>query len=112
MADITIEGPERVAANLRQLIAGAEDLLLALRKEGGDRYNEIMERIQRDVDRARELLDEMQDSMAARARVVARRTDRIVHEHPWETAGATATLALLLGVAIGLTYRSLSPRLD
>jgi ElaB/YqjD/DUF883 family membrane-anchored ribosome-binding protein len=113
MAEITIADQERVAANLRELVAGVEDLLTALRKEGGERYRDATARIEHDVVRARELLDEMQDSVASRARAVARRTDRIVREHPWETAGASATVAILLGVAIGLLVaRSLSQGID
>jgi ElaB/YqjD/DUF883 family membrane-anchored ribosome-binding protein len=111
MVEIMLADRERVAANLRELIAGAEDLLTALRKEGGERYLDAMERIERDVERARDLLDEMQDSVATRARAVARRTDRIVRAHPWETAGASASVAVLLGVAIGLLVaRSMGPR--
>ncbi len=105
----TAGNPERVAANLRRLIAGTEDLMNAVRKEGGDQYRQTMERIEGEIERAREQLDELQDTIAARTRTMARRTDRIVHEHPWESAGAAAAVAVLLGVAIGLMIsRSIS----
>jgi ElaB/YqjD/DUF883 family membrane-anchored ribosome-binding protein len=111
MTEMMTVGPERVMASLRQLIAGAEDLLAALRKQGGEHYRETMDGIAQDIERARELLDELQDTVAARARTVVRRTDRLVRAHPWETAGATATVALLLGVTIGLLAgRALSQR--
>jgi ElaB/YqjD/DUF883 family membrane-anchored ribosome-binding protein len=111
MAELTMADHERVTTHLRQLVAGAEELLAALRKDGGERYDEATERIRRDIGRAREALDDLQYTAAARARVVARRTDRIVRAHPWQTAGAAATLAVLLGVAIGLLVgRSLGER--
>lgn len=102
MVEIMTAGPERLAANLRQLITGAEDLLDALRKEGDAQYREVTQRMRRDIERARELLDEAQDTIVARTRAMARRTDRLAHAHPWETVGATAMVALLVGVAVGL----------
>jgi ElaB/YqjD/DUF883 family membrane-anchored ribosome-binding protein len=99
---VTAGGRDRMAANLRRLIAGTEDLMNAVRKDGGDQYRQTIERIEEEVARAREQLDELQDTIAARTRVAVRRTDRLVHEHPWESAGAAAGAAVLLGVAIGI----------
>ncbi|MDH5207142.1 MAG: hypothetical protein OEW34_00785 [Burkholderiaceae bacterium] len=113
MIDIMTAGPERLAASLRQLVTGAEDLLDALRKEGDDQYREAAQRMRRDIERARERLDEAQDTIVARTRAIAKRTDRLAHAHPWETAGATAMVALLVGVAVGLLAgRAYTQRVD
>jgi len=94
--------PEELATNLRQLIAGSEELMNSIRKEGGSRYEQAMKRIGRDIERTREQLDDAQYNLARKARTVRRKVDGMVNEHPWETAGTAAAVGALLGVAIGL----------
>jgi ElaB/YqjD/DUF883 family membrane-anchored ribosome-binding protein len=113
MTTMTQRAPEGVANNVRQLIAGTEDLLDTIRKAGGDQYNEAVERIEREIRQMKADLDDLQDTIAARTRAMARKTDRMVHAHPWETAGTAAAVGLLLGAAVGLLIgRQLSQRVD
>jgi ElaB/YqjD/DUF883 family membrane-anchored ribosome-binding protein len=93
--------PEDLATNLRQLIAGSEELMSSIRKEGGNQYAEVMKRIDRDIEQAKEQLGELHHGLVTRTRAVARRADRVVNEHPWETAGTAAAAGTLLGIAIG-----------
>jgi ElaB/YqjD/DUF883 family membrane-anchored ribosome-binding protein len=102
MNDVVTETRDLAASNLRRLVDGTEALLDALNKGGGDQYRQMTERIGKDIARAKEQLDELNDSMAARTRAIARRTDRVVRTHPWEVAGTAGATALLLGIAIGL----------
>jgi ElaB/YqjD/DUF883 family membrane-anchored ribosome-binding protein len=107
------QAPDAVATNVRQLIAGTEDLLHTIRSEGGDRYRDAIERMDREIERIKDELDNLQDTASMRARRVARRTDRLVHSHPWETAGAAAAAGMLLGGALGvLVVRALWARPD
>jgi ElaB/YqjD/DUF883 family membrane-anchored ribosome-binding protein len=110
MSDVISTTRDRADANVRRLIDGTEQLMKELRRDGGDQYRQTMERIGRDIDLAKEQLDDLQDTVAARTRALARRADRSVHSHPWETAGAAAGAALLLGVTVGLLIGRSTPR--
>jgi ElaB/YqjD/DUF883 family membrane-anchored ribosome-binding protein len=113
MTTMLKRAPEGVTTNVRQLIAGTEDLLDTIRKTGGEQYNEAVERIESEIERMKADLDELQDTIAARARAAARRTDRIVHAHPWAAAGTAAAVGVVLGAAVGvLVGRQLSQRND
>ena len=101
MDSIVSAGPEALAANLRQVIAGSEELMQSIRKEGGSQYAHTMKRIDRDIQRAKEQLGELQLDLAARTRAIGRRADRVVSEHPWETAGTAAAPARCLASPSG-----------
>ncbi len=111
MTNAQRRAPEGVATNVRHLIAGTEELLGTIRKSGSDQYNEAIERIEGELARIKADLDDIQGTVAARTRAMARRTDRIVRAHPWETAGTGVGVGLLLGTALGiLIARALDSR--
>jgi ElaB/YqjD/DUF883 family membrane-anchored ribosome-binding protein len=101
MIDLVTDGRDQAAANLRRLVDGTEELMETLRKNGGRQYRHAMKRIERDIERTKAQLDDLQDTVGGRTRAVARTTDRLVRTHPWESAGAAAAMALLVGGALG-----------
>ena len=109
MHSIVKERPEDLASNLHHLIADSEDLMSSIRKAGGNQYADAMKRIDRDIERAKSQLGDMQQNFAARTRAVRRQADHMVYSHPWETAGAAAAVGTALGIAVGmLVARALS----
>ena len=112
MDKITTAVPKELATNLRQLVAGSEELVSTIRKEGGSQYEQAMKRIDRDIELVREQLGELQYDLASRTRALRRRADRVVNEHPWEAAGTAAAVGTLLGVAIGLLIARSTHRHD
>ncbi|HUH94617.1 MAG TPA: DUF883 family protein [Casimicrobiaceae bacterium] len=105
MNDFVIAGRDEAAANLRRLVDGTEELMETLRKNGGGQYRRAMKRIERDIERAREQLGDLQDTVGGRTRAAVRTTDRLVRAHPWESAGAAAAMALFVGGALGVLVR-------
>jgi ElaB/YqjD/DUF883 family membrane-anchored ribosome-binding protein len=98
----TDDGVERLAASLRQIASRADDLIEAVRKEGGERYHASIRRLERQLRRTQADLDELEESMRRRARSAVRAVDRAAHDHPYAAAGGSALLGAAIGVLIGI----------
>jgi len=105
MSDFVTAGRDEAAANLRRLVDGTEELMQSLRKNGGRQYRHAMWRMERDIERAKAQLGDSQDTAGGRTRAIVGATDRLVRAHPWESAGAAAAMALLIGGALGVLVR-------
>jgi ElaB/YqjD/DUF883 family membrane-anchored ribosome-binding protein len=90
-----------LARELRQLNAWKEEFVKTENKESG-RYNEIIERAEEQIRQGKEQLDDLRESLKGRTHDVVRKTDRFVHEHPWQATGTAVVATLLLGIAIGM----------
>jgi len=110
MGKLVTATPEELAADLRQLITGTEELMKTIREKGGSQYRQAMERIEENIQRGKDQLDDLHYRLGTRTRAIARRTDRMVHAHPWETAGTAVAAGVLLGTAIGLLIGRLMSR--
>jgi len=96
------EAGHRMKGGLRELVAGAEDLLRSTASYGGADIESTRDRLKRQLDAAREQADAWERSAVGRYRQVSSATDHYVHDHAWKTAG----LAIILGVAIGACLAS------
>ncbi|MGP1517432.1 MAG: DUF883 family protein [Ottowia sp.] len=104
MSDLTqtaIETREQLAANLRRLIADAEDLLTVTADHTDSRMAELRNRARENLYLAREKLADADAAIRAKTREMAYATDDYVHDNPWSSIGAAAALGLLVGVLIG-----------
>ncbi|KVN96093.1 DUF883 family protein [Burkholderia ubonensis] len=82
--------------DLRELVNELEDLL----KNDGDDIAALRKRVQSRLDEARSTLDVASHSAAARLRDSAERVSQVVHDNPWQTAGAVAGLAFVAGLLL------------
>ena len=104
---------EQLLANLRRIIADAEELLAAT--AGGpdadtriaEERRRVRESISSATDTVRESLSSARERMAGadavmreRARHAANLSDEYVRDHPWSTIGAAAAAGLLIGVVL------------
>lgn len=101
MLDSAIETKEHLVANLRRVIADAEDLLSATAGQTDSKMAELRARAKDNLLLAREKLADAEAAMRARARQAAAATDDYVHENPWSSIGAAAALGILVGVLLG-----------
>ncbi|MBY4594747.1 DUF883 family protein [Ottowia caeni] len=101
MLDSAIETKEHLVANLRRVIADAEDLLSATAGQTDSKMAELRARAKDNLLLAREKLADAEAAMRARARQAATATDDYVHENPWSSIGAAAALGILVGVLLG-----------
>lgn len=92
------EGVQRLAAVLRQVASRADELIEAVRKDGGDHYQASVKRLEKQLRRTQSDLEELEHSMLHGTRSAFRAVNRAAIDHPYATAGA----GLVMGAAIGL----------
>ena len=91
---------EKLAANLKVVVADAEELLRATASQAGEKVGAARERIQVSLASARVKLAEAERAMLDKTRQAAKATDEYVHEHPWHAVGVAAVVGFLLGALI------------
>lgn len=97
----TAASKERLAADLRQLIADAESLVAETAHNSEGKIIALRERVTENLKAARYKLADMEDAIKVKTREVARATDDYVHEHPWKAIGTAASVGVIVGLLIG-----------
>lgn len=91
---------QKLAADLKAVIADAEELLRVTAGQAGDKVTELRGKIEKRLSTARATLSDAQDAMLDKAKQAGRATDDYVHDHPWKAVGVAAGIGLLLGLLI------------
>jgi ElaB/YqjD/DUF883 family membrane-anchored ribosome-binding protein len=97
----TLENREKLAADLKTVIADAEELLAVTSGQTGEKVAALRERMAANLRTARYKLEDLEAAVRERARDAARATDDYVHEKPWQAIGMAAGVGLLVGLLIG-----------
>lgn len=99
-AEMTAVTRDKLVADLKVVIADAEEILRATAHETGEKAAELRTRIQDRLNVARARLVEIEHAIVAKAKATAKATDEYVHEHPWKAVGIAAAIGFTLGVLI------------
>ena len=91
---------DKLVADLRVVVADAEELLRATASQAGEKVDAARERIQASLASAKMKLTDAERAAVEQARKAARATDEYVHENPWRAVGIAAVAGLVLGVLI------------
>lgn len=91
---------DKLVEDFEAVVSDAEELLRATANQTGERVTAARARIEESLRDAKKKLAELQDDLVAQTRAAARRTDELVHEHPWQAVGVAAAVGLLLGMLI------------
>lgn len=91
---------EKLAADLRIVIADAEELLRATASAAGDKAAAARAKIQDSLEVAKVKLAGISEAGLDKAKAAARVTDDYVHDHPWRAVGMSALVGLVLGMLI------------
>jgi ElaB/YqjD/DUF883 family membrane-anchored ribosome-binding protein len=92
---------DKLIADMKVVLADAEDLLRATASMTGDKAAEMRERAAESIRRAKVRLQDAQDVAAEKTKAMAHATDNYVHEHPWQAVGVAAGIGFLLGLLVG-----------
>jgi len=98
--DTTEVSKEKLAADLRVVVADAEELLRATAGQAGEKVAAARAKIQDSLDAAKAKLAAAGEATAEHAKAAARATDDYVHDHPWQAVGIAALAGLALGMLI------------
>lgn len=97
----TITEQQQLVADMKSVIADAEDMLQATADQAGDKVASLRARIQDRLHGARVRLGEAETVLVDKTRAAARATDVYVHESPWTAIGVAAGVGLLAGLILG-----------
>ena len=99
--DATEVTTEKLAADLKVVIADAEELLKATASQAGEKVAQARVKIQDSLDQAKVKLGRLGEVGVDKAKAAARVTDDFVHDSPWTAVGIGAGVGLILGLLIG-----------
>ncbi len=92
----------KLLADFNAVVAEADQLLKLVTEEGGGKADALRDKVERNLNAAKESFRSLEDAVLEKSRATARATDEYVHENPWQTVGVAAGLSVIFGVAIGL----------
>lgn len=91
---------EQLVADLKAVIADAEELLHATAEAAGERVGAARARAEKTLKRARAKIASLDDVVVDRAKDAAKTADEYVHDHPWNAVGIAAAAGLVVGLII------------
>ncbi len=100
MTDNSFQPKDKLVADLKVVVADAEELLAATAHQTGEKVTALRERMEENLRNARHKLADAEDAIKAKTREVAKATDHYVHEHPWKSIGIAAGVGLVVGMLI------------
>ena len=91
---------DKLVADLKVVVADAEELLRATASQAGEKVVVARERIQASLATAKVKLSEAERAVLEQTKKAAKATDEYVHENPWNAVAIAAGIGLILGLLI------------
>jgi ElaB/YqjD/DUF883 family membrane-anchored ribosome-binding protein len=101
MTEMTAMQREKLMADLRVVVADAEQLLKMTADEVGEGAAGLRERLQERLAQSKDRLLALQDVATEKAKAVGHAADDYVHEHPWKSVAIGAGIGVIVGMLIG-----------
>lgn len=101
VTDLSTANKQKLVADMKVVVADAEEILRATAGVAGDKMGDLRERISERLRDAKLRIADAEAALVDRTKAAARATDDYVHENPWRAVGLAAAVGLLLGVVIG-----------
>ncbi len=91
---------DKLVADLKVVVADAEELLRATASQAGEKVAAARERIQASLATAKVKLGEAERALLEQTKQAAKATEDYVRENPWQAIGIAAAAGLVLGILI------------
>lgn len=91
---------DKLVADLKVVMADAEELLRITASQAGEKASAARERIQASLSSARAKMTDAERAVVDKTREAAKATDVYVRDNPWTAVGIAAAAGLVLGVLI------------
>jgi ElaB/YqjD/DUF883 family membrane-anchored ribosome-binding protein len=82
-------------------ISGAEDMLTQAANSTGERAAELRAKAMQQLKALRGKIDDAQSAAVQKGKAAATATDDYVHENPWRSIVAAASVGVVIGLLIG-----------
>lgn len=99
--EMTSNSKEKLIADMKVVVADAEEILRATAGVAGEKMADLRVRIGERLRDARVRLDDAEAMLVDKTKAAARATDDFVNENPWQAVGIAAGIGVLLGIIIG-----------
>jgi len=99
--DLTNSNKQKLVADMKNVVADAEEILRATAGVAGEKMAELRERIGERLSEAKLRLADAEAVLVDKTKAAARATDDFVNENPWQSVGIAAGVGFLLGIIIG-----------
>jgi ElaB/YqjD/DUF883 family membrane-anchored ribosome-binding protein len=100
MSEAKAVNRDRLVADMKVVVADAEELLRATASQAGEKVTELRGKIEHHLVTARASLAEAQGVVADKAKLAGRAADDYVHDNPWRSVGIAAGVGLVVGLLI------------
>lgn len=101
MTEMTAMQREKLMADLRVVVADAEELLKMTADEVGENALALRERLSARMAQAKDSLGALQATATEKAKAIGHATDDYVHDHPWQAVAIGAGIGVIVGMLIG-----------
>ena len=91
---------QKLVADLKVVVADAEELLRATASQAGEKVSAARERIQASLATAKVKLADAERAVVDKTKDAAKATDEFVRDNPWPAVGIAAAAGLVLGILI------------
>lgn len=91
---------DRLIQDFKTVLGDFEALVRDGASQLGEKASGAREQLEQKLRQLRRDLESVEGRVLERGKVVAKATDDLVHDHPWESAGVAFGVGLLLGVLI------------
>ena len=100
-ADLSNSNKQKFVADMRVVVADAEEILRATAGVAGEKMADLRERIGERLRDAKLRIADAEAALVDKTKAAARATDDYVNDNPWRAVGIAAGVGLLLGIIIG-----------
>ena len=91
---------DRLANDLKNLVADAEELLKATASQAGDKIGVARQKIEQSLIEGKKALADAEKTIVEKSKEAAEIADDYVRENPWSAIGIAAGVGLVLGLLI------------
>jgi ElaB/YqjD/DUF883 family membrane-anchored ribosome-binding protein len=92
---------DEIESDVKKAISGAEDMLTQAANATGEKAAELRGRALEQLKALRERLHDVQHTALEKGKAAAHATDDYVHDNPWRSILAAASLGVVVGLLIG-----------
>jgi ElaB/YqjD/DUF883 family membrane-anchored ribosome-binding protein len=100
-AKATATTADAAESDVSKTISGAEDMLAQAAAATGEKAAELRGRALEQLKALRERLQDVHHTALEQGKAAAHATDDFVHDHPWRSILAAASLGVVVGLLIG-----------
>jgi ElaB/YqjD/DUF883 family membrane-anchored ribosome-binding protein len=101
MNDMTLGQRDKLMADLRIVVADAEELLKLGAEDMSEGSRNLRERMQLRLNDVKRNVQSLQTDAAERVKAAGKAADGYVHDNPWQSVAMGAGVGLLVGLLIG-----------